>query len=209
MKKNLLPSKTRSRGRPREFDRDHVLDRAVKTFWTKGYSGTSVGDLTQNMGINRPSLYATFGSKHGLFLEAIDRYITTHGNQRIEALCGEPDIIKAVELFFDASIRCVLSKDGPRGCLIASVATEKAASDAQVRDKLSEMFVKIEKVIAERFQNAQDDGQLSQEADPRALARMIISITHSFSVRARVGAGHRELTRLTKDFMATLFPAPV
>ena len=97
MKKN---NPVRPRGRPRKFDRDKVLDRAVTTFWTKGYSGASLDDLTESMGINRPSLYATFTSKHDLFMEVIDRYAETFGGRPVKALYCERDIKKAVAAFF-------------------------------------------------------------------------------------------------------------
>jgi len=200
---------SRSPGRPRTFDRDNVLDRAVTTFWTNGFNGSSLDDLTETMGIGRPSLYATFGSKHGLFMEVIDRYAATFGCQPVNALQGEPDINKAVSAFFEASIRCVTSRDGPKGCLIASVATVEAEQDEQVRDKLIGMLAETDRVVADRFIAAQDQGQISRKSDPRALARMVISITHSFATRARFGASRKELSRLAKDFMALLFPKPI
>ena len=199
---------SRPRGRPRTFDRDEVLDRAVTAFWEKGYSGTSLDDLTEAMGINRPSLYATFGSKHDLFMEVIDRYAVTLGCQPVKALHSEPDIKKAVAAFLEASIRCVTSKDGPRGCLIVSVALEDAGIDEQVRSKLAGIFAETDRVIADHFRLAQDQGQLSQESDPQALARMTISMTHSFAARARVGASRAKLSSLAKEFVAVLFPAP-
>ncbi len=208
----LISMKTklaRPLGRPRTFDRDEVLDRAVTTFWAKGYSGASLDDLTASMGINRPSLYAAFGSKHDLYMAVIDRYAVTLGCQPVAAFHGEPDIEKAVAAFFVTSIRCVTSKDRPRGCLIATVAAEDAGEDERVRHKLSGMFGEIDRVIADRFRLARENGQLSQESDPRALARMIVSLTHSFATRARVGASRRELSRLAKDFMAVLFPTPI
>ncbi len=199
---------SRPRGRPRTFDRDEVLDRAVTIFWAKGYSRASVDDLTEAMGINRPSLYAAFGSKHALFMEVIDRYSVKFGSQPVKALFGEPDIKKSVAAFLEASIGCVTSKDGPKGCLIASVATEEAEKDAQVRNKLSRIFAETDSVIADHFRLAQDRGQLSQGSDPQALARMTVSMTHSFATRARVGASRAELFNLAKEFMAVLFPAP-
>jgi len=202
-------SSPRPRGRPRKFDRDEVLDRAITTFWAKGYSGASLDDLTDGMGINRPSLYATFRSKHDLFVEVIDRYAGTLGCQPTNALLNEPDIRQAVVAFFETSIRCVTSKDQPRGCLIASVATEQAEKDDQVRDKLSGMFAETDKVIADRFLVARDQGQIPAGSDPNALARMVISITHGFATRARVGANPEELSLLASDFMAVLFPTPI
>ena len=200
---------SRPRGRPRTFDRDTVLDRALVTFWAKGYTAASLDDLTESMGINRPSLYAAFGSKHDLYMEVIDRYSATLGCQPVKALLGEPDIEKAVAAFFEATIRCVTSKDGPKGCMIVSVAAEDAETDEQVRNKLTGMFAETNRVITDRFLVAQDNGQLSQESDPEALAHMTISITHSFSTRARVGASRKELSRLGKEFMAVLFPTPI
>lgn len=199
---------SRPRGRPREFDRDKVLDRAVETFWAKGYNGASLDNLTESMGINRPSLYACFGSKHDLFMAAIDRYAVTLGCQPVEAILAEPDIKKAIMAFFEASIRCVTSENGPKGCLIVSVAAKDAEYDKRVRDKLSGFFANTDAVIAERFRVAQDEGQLSRGSDSFALARMIISITHSFAARARVGANREELSRLATDFMPVLFPEP-
>ena len=84
-----------------------------------------------------------------------------------------------------------------------------AEKDEQVRDKLSEILAETERVIADRFLVAQDRGQLSQESDPLAYSRMIVSITHSFAARARVGASRKELFRLANDFMAVLFPTPI
>ena len=200
---------SRTLGRPRAFDRDTVLDRAVATFWAKGYSAASLDDLTESMGINRPSLYATFGSKHDLYMEVIDRYAATLGCEPVKALLSEPDIEMAVAAYFEATIRCVTLKDGPKGCMIVSVAAEDAETDEQVRNKLNGMFAESDRIISDHFSATQDKGQLFQESDPEGLARMIISITHSFSTRARVGASRRELSRLGKEFMAVLFPTPI
>ena len=196
----------RPRGRPRKFDRENALDRAVTTFWANGYNGTSVDALTENMGINRPSLYSTFGGKHDLFMEVIDRYAMTIGSRPAKALHGEPDIKLAVAAFLEENIRCVTSECEPGGCLIASVATLEAQTDAQVRDKLSGMFAEADSIIAERFRVAQDEGQIPHQLDPRSLARMIVSITHSFATRARVGASREELSTLASEFMTVLFP---
>jgi len=196
----------RPRGRPRTFDRDEVLDRAITTFWACGYSGASVDNLTDSMGINRPSLYATFGSKHDLFMEVIDRYASTYGRLPLNALKSDLDTRKVVAAFFEVCIRCATSKGKPRGCLIASVATIEAEKDTQVREKVSGMFADTDRAIADYFRAAQDDGRLSDEHDPQALARMVISITHSIATRARAGASRKQLSVLADDFMAVLFP---
>ena len=160
------------------------------------------------MSINRPSLYATFGNKHDLFMAAIDRYAVTLGCQPLDALLNEPDIPNAVAAFFETSIGCVTAKGAPRGCLIASVATDEAEKDERVRDKLAGFFGATDRVVGDHFRTAQDNGKLSKNLDPQALARMIISISHGFAVRARVGASRKELSRLAGDFLAMLFPKP-
>ena len=199
---------SRPRGRPRTFDRDEVLDHAITTFLAKGYRGASLDDLTKNMGINRPSLYATFGNKQRLFMEAIDRYAETLGSEPMKALYREQDIENAIAVFFETKIRYFTLRGKPRGCLISNIATEAAENDGQVRDKLTGMFAENERLIADRLRIAQDQGQLSKNSDPHALARMIVSIALSIATRARVGDSRKELSRTVGDFMAVLFPKP-
>lgn len=199
---------SRPRGRPRTFDRDEVLDHAITTFLAKGYRGASLDDLTKSMGINRPSLYATFGNKQRLFMEAIDRYAETLGSEPMKALYREQDIENAIAVFFETKIRYFTLRGKPRGCLISNIATEAAENDGQVRDKLTGMFAENERLIADRLRIAQDQGQLSKNSDPHALARMIVSIALSIATRARVGDSRKELSRTVGDFMAVLFPKP-
>jgi AcrR family transcriptional regulator len=197
----------RPRGRPRSFDRDRALDAAVLVFWDKGFDGSSIENLTHAMGINRPSLYATFGNKRDLFMEAIDRYAATHGSRAFSAFRLELDNRKAIERFFDASIECALADGTPRGCLINTVATEAAENDAELRDKLADMFTATDAAIARRLA-AHHDAESSVIHDPEGLARMAHSVTHSIMTRARAGASRDELSRVADLFMAVLFPQP-
>lgn len=197
----------RPRGRPRSFDPEEVLDAAVLVFWEKGYDGASIEDLTEAMGINRPSLYSTFGSKRELFIQAIDRYAATHGNRAFSAFRLEPDNRKAVERFFEASIECATEDGKPRGCLINTIATEAAENDAELRDKLSKMLSKTDTAMAKRIKANQDD-VTSKIHDPEGLARMAHSVTHSIMTRARAGASRQELADIANSFMAALFPQP-
>lgn len=206
MKMSEQPKK-RPRGRPRSFDRDDVLDAAVLVFWEKGFDGASIEDLTEAMGINRPSLYAAFGSKRELFLQAIDRYAATRGNRAFSAFRLEPDNRRAVERFLAESIECATEDGKPRGCLINTVATEAAETDAELRAKLSQMFSRTDAAIAERLAT-QPNGEPSGIHDPEALARMAHSVTHSIMTRARAGASRRELAEVADSFMAVFFPHP-
>ena len=197
---------TLKRGRPRKFDRDQVLDCAICTFWTNGFDGASMADLTQSMGINSPSLYSTFGNKHELFMEAIDRYSATIGRRRAQAFNNEPDIKLAVAAYLKEVATGVTSKDNPAGCLIANVAIELANRDVKVRDKIADMMAKAEDHFAGRLQSAQEEGQLTRQTDPQALARMILLVTQGLASRARVGASRDEVSALVKNFVAVLFP---
>ena len=151
--------KPRPRGRPQKFDRDEVLDRAVDTFWANGYTATSLENLTTNMGINRPSLYAAFGNKHDLFMKTIDRYAETIGRRPLDAFLEEPDIRRAVEAYFQTTIQCVTSPNRPRGCLIMNVAGERAANDPEVRECMPDAYDTRVKTIAERLGTARHEGQ--------------------------------------------------
>ncbi len=196
-------TRKRPRGRPLSFDKDEVLDAAVLVFWEKGFDGASVEDLTQAMGINRPSLYSTFGSKKDLFFLAIDRYASTHGQRTFAPLQLETDNRTAVRAFFAATIECALDSDTPRGCLINTVATGAAENDPALRTKLSAMFSRTDEAIA---------GQLRRESstaiDVEDLARIAHSVNHSIMTRARAGASRSELNAVAKAFMEILFPAP-
>ena len=196
----------RPRGRPREFDRNVVLDLAIKTFWDKGYNGASLDDLTERMGINRPSLYSSFGNKQKLFMEAIDRYAGTFGMRPIDMLQNEPEIMKAVESFFAETIRCVTAKNNPKGCLIVNVAGEFTHNDKIVRTKLASGFEKKVGLVVARLETAQTDGQLDSNTDTEETARMILAVMQSIATRARVGASRKELNKLASSFMRLLFP---
>ena len=205
--KSSEETKKPSRGRPRSFDRDDALDAAVLVFWDKGYDGASIEELTRAMGINRPSLYSTFGNKKKLFIRAIDRYAATQGSRSFSAFRIEPDNRLAVERFFQASIECATEVGRPRGCLINTVATEAAENDPELRRKLTDMFSRTDAAIARRLR-ANQVGEASSIHEPEALARMVHSVTHSIMTRARAGASRSELSELTDSFMKVLFPGP-
>jgi AcrR family transcriptional regulator len=196
---------TRPRGRPLSFDRDKVLDAAVQVFWEKGYEGASVGDLTKAMGINPPSLYAKFGNKHGLFLQAIDRYVATITSTQLTPLIEMSDIKQAVSGYFVELIRCVASQDWPAGCMVVCVATEAAERDEIVRAKVSNLLEYAETFIAQRIADSVSDNPPLKVDDPKKIARMIVAIGQGLAARARAGASKDDLLDLAKDFEERLF----
>ena len=187
-------------GRPRAFDRDTVLDAAVRVFWEKGYEGTSLDDLTTAMGINRPSIYATFGKKHDLFLAAIDRYAAVQGMAQSAPLREEPNIRDAVAGYFRQIIKTVSSGDGPRGCLIGSVATEVAERDPVVRGKIAGNLSRSEQVLDRRLaESGYDNGRPS--------GALILSAGLSLAQRARLGASVSDLSAIADGYIDLFFPA--
>lgn len=200
-----MKKSTRPRGRPRRFDRDEVLDRAMTVFWSRGYNGASLDELTEAMRINRPSLYAAFGSKLELFLAVIDRYAVTFGCQPVAALQKETEPEAAVSAFLFASIRCVASPAGPKGCLLSTVAVEDAGEDEQIREKLSEIFAKTDQIIIDFFKSLKQDGSLSSGSDPQLIAHMLLAVTHSLAARARVGESREKLEIMAKEFVSGFF----
>ncbi len=186
-------------GRPKSFDPEAVLDAAVRVFWEKGYEGASMDDLTKAMNINRPSLYATFGNKRGLFLKALDRYTAVQGSAQAEPLRKVADIRQAIAEYYREIIRTVCSADGPCGCLIASVATEVAERDPDVKQKISTNLKRSQDFLDKRLKDSGDyDGRLS--------GAVILSAGMSLAQRARLGASKAELSAIAQGYIEFFFP---
>lgn len=169
------------------FEPELALEKAMHTFWLKGYEATSLEDLTTAMEIKRPSLYRTFGDKEALFLKAVDRYIETIGEAPRRALEEAGDIQQVIERFFRAAIANVTTSRQPTGCLVACVLAAAAPLNDRFATKFKECLDRTDQMICERLDRAVADGQLSQSTDTKLLAQLINSFRHGFAVRARSG----------------------
>jgi AcrR family transcriptional regulator len=184
-------------GRPRAFDLDAALNRALEVFWRQGYEGTALSDLTEAMGINRPSIYATFGNKEELFSKVLDRYIAGPGGFATQAL----DLLRVqdvVERLVYGSIDLTVGPDTPRGCL--SVRTVQACgpdSEAVRRQAISHRMAG-ETALRQRLEHAQSTGDLPAECDPGNLARFVTMLTDGIAVQAAGGASREELQRMAE-----------
>lgn len=194
----------RPKGRPLSFDLDKALDAAVLVFWSKGYDGASLDDLTKAMGINRPSLYAQFGNKHGLFLTAIDRYVDTISRPQSVPLMEEQDIVNAVSGYYREIVKCVTGEDRPKGCLIASVATEIAERDEDVRRKVRETLGAAEDFLNTRL-STEGYGAAGEPGPASVTGAMIVAAGLSFAPRARLGASREELTAIADGYVERFF----
>ncbi|AGA27031.1 TetR/AcrR family transcriptional regulator [Singulisphaera acidiphila] len=182
-------------GRPRVFDLEEALERALEVFWRKGYEGTSLQDLTEAMGINRPSLYAAFGNKEDLFRKALDRYVEGPGSFVRESLC-EPTARAVVERLLNGAALMQTSPCRPHGCLVVQSALVGGAAADPIRQELVSLRSAVETALRRRLERASAEGDLPPDADPADLARYVATITHGMAVQAAGGASLEELQRV-------------
>ncbi len=179
-------------GRPRAFDEEAVLDRATEVFWQHGYEGASLSALTSAMGINRPSLYATFGSKEQLFQRAFARYHETQVTAARAAL-DKPSAYAAIEAFLRASADGLTAADHPAGCLSIQGGLACSPENAGISEILAAGRAATEAALAERLTRAVDEGDLSGDTDVRALARFVMALSEGHAVHAAAGASREDL----------------
>ncbi|HTN75947.1 MAG TPA: TetR/AcrR family transcriptional regulator [Pirellulaceae bacterium] len=182
-------------GRPRAFDPEAALEAALQVFWRKGYEGATLPDLTAAMGINRPSLYATFGSKEALFRRALDRYAERRAEYVRQAL-AEPTARAAVEHFLRGAAGLQTDAANPPGCLAVVGALVGAEAADSVRKELCERRAAVELALRERFEQAQTAGDLPADANCADLARFIATVVQGMSVQAAGGASRADLERV-------------
>jgi AcrR family transcriptional regulator len=182
-------------GRPRAFDADKALDQALKVFWRKGYEGTSLPDLTEAMGINRPSLYAAFGNKEALFHKALGRYVEGPAAYVRDALKESTAKAVAERILFGAADRLTDSRN-PGGCLIVHAALACGDAAESVRKDLIAHRAASEALLRQRFERAKTDGDLPADTNPADLAKYIITVVHGMSVQATSGASRAKLRRV-------------
>jgi len=182
------------RGRPRAYDADVALARAVDAFWDAGFAATSLDDLSRATGMNRPSLYAAFGDKRELYQKALERYRERAREAFKEAFANDEPLRAALRRVFDTAISIYLSGEGgARGCFIIGTAVTEAVTDAQARAALADTLGEIDEAFARRIRSAQRNGELRGGADPVMLGKLAAAALYSLAIRARAGAARAEL----------------
>jgi AcrR family transcriptional regulator len=182
-------------GRPRAFDPDAALDRAMHVFWAKGYEGASLSNLTGAMRINRPSLYAAFGNKEQLFRKVLDRYMDGPVAFFRKALAA-PKARDVVEQIFLGTARMAKDSRIPAGCLLVQGAL--ACGSASARKEVAARRAAAEVALRRRLQRAKRGGDLPKNADPAELARYVMTIVRGMAVQAAGGASCTQLRRVAQ-----------
>lgn len=184
--------------RPREFERDVVLDRAMKVFWSRGYQATSIQHLVQRMGIQRGSLYGAFGDKRALFFAAMERYDRVMTAKLLAALDAPGSGLDAIRRFFRLKVEAAQERGRPRGCLVTNSATELASRDRGTASRIGATLGKIEAAFHRAVVRAQQAGEIDPARDPRALARFLTSSAQGLSVMAKTSPDRSPLEDIVK-----------
>jgi AcrR family transcriptional regulator len=190
-------------GRPRAFSEEDALAAALRVFWEKGYEGASLTDLTEAMGINRPSLYATFGDKQALFFRAIEQYANGPAHYLREAL-EEPTAYAVIEALLRGAVKLLADPRNPRGCLSVQGGIACSTAAEPIKNALIAWRKKGETEIMKRFKRARAQGDLPAQLDPHDLARYIATVLNGLAIQAANGATKAEMTRVVEIALRTL-----
>lgn len=194
----------RGKGRPREFDRASALETALRIFWQLGYEPASVARLCEAMRINPPSLYATFGNKAALFLEAVRHYEKMYWREPGERFLAEKNLRKAVRDFFDRSADILLCPETPCGCMLVLAAVNISESEEEIIREIGEMRRATTTMFATRLQHALEDGQLPEDTSIAALACAFTTFLEGMSLQARDGLSLAELKAIASHAVRLL-----
>lgn len=193
-------------GRPKKFDPDKALDLALKVFWRQGFEGTSISDLTKAMGINRPSLYATYGDKEALFRLAMDRYMEVHACH-VRAALDEPTAREVVEKLWNGSIGLSKNRSNPKGCFLVQGALACGEDAQAIREAVTKARHKGESELSQRFERAVAEGDLPASVIASDLARYVTTMSYGLAVQAAGGASPADLSRVVAHALQAL-PIP-
>ena len=162
--------------RPRQYDRDEVLEKATDLFWEKGFEATSMNEMVARSSLNKHSLYSEFGDKEKLFIECIDYYISKSNRVVIDILTKKPLGLRNIEAFFDDRVNYAASEDC-KGCLIVNSVTEKEILSKEINLKVKSFITRFKAFFYHCLQAAQDKNEISEDKDCKTLADYLVCFT--------------------------------
>jgi TetR/AcrR family transcriptional regulator, transcriptional repressor for nem operon len=190
--------------RNKSFDTEETIAQAMQIFWLKGYQATSVEDLVNFLGINRQSMYDTFGDKHQLFKLALQKYRSNYGQMTIQTILGEGDIRTKLFNLLNGVIETAQQDPAQKGCMMVNVATELAPQDAEIAQIVAENRQKIENAIAQALLEAQEKGEISNKHSAQALAAFFFNTFSGMQVLARSNAPKNTMTEIMEVALSVL-----
>ncbi len=183
---------TKQRGRPPAFDHEEALEKALKVFWLRGFEGASMAELTEALGINRPSIYAAFGNKEELFRKALGKYLAGPVAYVAEAM-KEPTARQVVEKLLTQSAEVLTNPNNPRGCMIVQGALSCGQGAELIQQELIAYRRNFEDALRQRFELARSQGDLPNDINASDLAKYVATIHQGMSIQATSGATIEEL----------------
>jgi AcrR family transcriptional regulator len=198
----------RRRGRPRAYQPEIALGKALDLFRKDGFAATSLDDLSAATGMNRPSLYGAFGDKRELYIKSHQRYRADARAAMRDIFRDEMPIRKRLERIYAVALDIYLSGEaGPRGCFTVMTAASEAVADPDIRAMVLEGFSELDKAFASCFRLAREKGELPVTADPVVLAQIASAAIHTIAIRARARVPRKELEAIVKGAIDVLIGA--
>jgi TetR/AcrR family transcriptional repressor of nem operon len=189
--------------RHKEFDRDEALHRAMEVFWSRGYEAASVGDLVKHMGINRQSLYDTFGDKHSLYLQALDRYREVEGGKMFELLESPGSVKRALRRLFEGIVECSLGGER-RGCFVGNAMSELAGRCRETAEKTCGNMAAAEEALYRALVRGKREGEIKGGRDLRAVARFLYSSLQGLQLMSKATRDRKTLEDVVRVTLSVL-----
>ena len=194
----IAATEPKRRGRPRAYQPDVALGRALDLFRKDGFAATSLDDLSAATGMNRPSLYGAFGDKRALYIKSYQRYRDDARAAMIDIFREEMPIRQRLQKIYAVALDIYLSGESPRGCFTVMTAASEAVADPDIRAMVLEGFAELDKAFAACFRLAKEKGELVGSADTTVLSQLASATIHSIAIRARAGVPRKELEAIVK-----------
>src|SRR6201996_6672703 len=189
----LSPAEPKRRGRPRAYEPDVALGKALDLFRESGFAATSLDDLSAATGMNRPSLYGAFGDKRELYIKSYQRYRDDARAASAEIFRQEMPIRKRLERIYGVALDIYFAgKEGPNGCFTVMTAGSEAIADPDIRAMVLDALSELDKAFARCFSRAKEKGELKEGADPTVLGQLASATLHTIAIRSRAGIPRKE-----------------
>ena len=199
------PIAPKRRGRPRAYEPEVALGKALELFRKGGFAATSLDDLSAATGMNRPSLYGAFGDKRELYIKSYQRYRDDARAATVDIFRQEMPIRKRLERIYSVALDIYFAgKEGPNGCFTVMTAGSEAIADPDIRAMVLDALSELDKAFARCFSRAMEKGELRESADPLVLGQLASATLHSIAIRARAGTPRAELEAMARKAVSVI-----